>query len=219
MTWSSSPSPASPSSSSLRLSRLTMRTRPRLKQHTSTTQRLKIINYYCHKYKVTLVPSKTKLLCISKKQDHNTVDFFKMINPIELCHQSVIFSDKLEHVGITRSVTGNLVAISERITAQKRALGSLLTFGLARSHLGNPQAGLKVLTIYGTSVLFSGVSSLYLNKREVMTLNNQHNNNVRNIQRLFMGTPRSFYLLVGGSLPGEAILHSRQLSLFGMICR
>ena len=50
-------------------------------------------------------------------------------------------------------------------------------------------------------------------------INNQHNKNIRNIQRLLNWTPRSFYLLIGGSLPGIAILHQRQLTLFGMICR
>lgn len=46
ITWSSSPSPASSLSSSLCLSRLTMRTRPRLRQHTSSTHRLTNNNHY-----------------------------------------------------------------------------------------------------------------------------------------------------------------------------
>ena len=60
---------------------------------------------------------------------------------------------------------------------------------------------------------------MYLSRKEIELINTQHNNNVRNIQRLFKGTPRSFYLLTGGSLPGIGLLHQRQLSLFGMICR
>ena len=98
-------------------------------------------------------------------------------------------------------------------------MGSVISAGLARSHLSNPQAGLRVLKLYGEAVLFSGLGTLFLNKTEISVLNKQQNNNVRNIQRLYKGTPQSFYLLVGGSLPGEAILHLRQLTLFGMICR
>ena len=126
---------------------------------------LSIIDKYCHMYKVKLVPSKTKLLCIGKKQDSIIIDFYKMINPIALCHQTVPFSDSLEHVGVTRSVEGNLVTVAERIKAQKRALGSILSVGLAKSHLSNPLARLRVLKLYGNPTLFSALPALYLNKR------------------------------------------------------
>ena len=75
------------------------------------------------------------------------------------------------------------------------------------------------MKLYGDPVLFSGLAALYLSRKEIKIIDNQHNNNVRNIQRLFKGTPRSFYLMTGGSLPGVAVLHQRQLTLFGMICR
>lgn len=37
--------------------------------------------------------------------------------------------------------------------------------------------------------------------------------------RLHKRTPQSFIYFLAGSLPGSALLHMRQLSLFGMICR
>ena len=40
-----------------------------------------------------------------------------------------------------------------------------------------------------------------------------------NLQRLIPCTPRSVILFLGGSLPGSALLHLRQLSNFGMISR
>ena len=39
-----------------------------------------------------------------------------------------------------------------------------------------------------------------------------------NLQRLHPRTPRCFVLLQAGSIPGEAILHKKQLTLFMMIC-
>ena len=142
-----------------------------------------------------------------------------MINPIRVNNQNINFTDKLEHVGITRSNMGNMSAISEHITAQKRAIGTISSVGLARSHLANPQAGLKVLQLYGDPIMFSGVGALFLNKKEIEILSNQHDTNVRNFQKFYRGTPECFYLLIGGRLPGQAILHQRQLSLFNMISR
>ena len=42
---------------------------------------------------------------------------------------------------------------------------------------------------------------------------------LQNLQRLHTKTPRSVVLFLAGSLPGEGILHKKQLTLFSMICR
>ena len=180
---------------------------------------LRLIDDYCHKYKVTLVPSKTKLICMGSRHDCQFIEYCKLVNPVMVCNTRIDFSDKLEHVGVVRSVQGNMSAVSERITAQKRAVGSILSAGLGRGHLSNPQAGLRVYKLYGQPTLYAGLSALYLTKKEISIISSQHDNYARYIQRFFKGTPRSFYLLVGGSLPGVAVLHQRQFSLFGMICR
>ena len=44
-------------------------------------------------------------------------------------------------------------------------------------------------------------------------------NTLQNLQRLHPKTPRAVVLFLAGSLPGEAILHTKQLTLFSMICR
>ena len=98
-------------------------------------------------------------------------------------------------------------------------MGSILSAGLARSHRANPEASLRVLKLYGDPVLFSGLGSLVLKKQEVLIVDTHHKNYITAIQKLYKGTPRSFVYLVGGSLPGEAIVHLRQLTLFGMIAR
>ena len=46
-----------------------------------------------------------------------------------------------------------------------------------------------------------------------------YKNVLRQLLRLNKNTPRCVILFLAGSLPGTALLHLRQLSLFGMICR
>ena len=75
------------------------------------------------------------------------------------------------------------------------------------------------LKLYGDPDLFSGLGSLVLKKQEVLIVNTHHKNYMTKIQKLYKGSPRSFVYLVGGSLPGEAILQMRQLTLSGMIAR
>ena len=53
----------------------------------------------------------------------------------------------------------------------------------------------------------------------VRTYDNHHKDVVANLQRLLPRTPRAVTLFLAGSLPGSALLHLRQLSIFGMICR
>ena len=180
---------------------------------------VKLINDYCHDHKVTLVPSKTKLLCFGPNKFKNFIDFCKVINPIKIGEKIIDFDSKMEHVGVLRSVAGNMEALSSRITAQKRAIGSVISIGLGKNNLSNPLARLNILKIYGESALFSGLATLILNRKEINLLNSHQNGNIRKLQKFYSGTPNSFSLLVAGSLPGEAVLHKRQLTLFGMICR
>ena len=72
------------------------------------------------------------------------------------------FVDNVEHVGVVRSVDGNLPNIQARIVAHKRELGAVLHTGLARNHRGNVAASIRIDKIYGVPVLLSGLSSLVL---------------------------------------------------------
>ena len=99
---------------------------------------LHLINDYCHYYKVNLVPSKTKLICIGSKKDAQFIEYLKLINPINVCGTAIEFCDELQHVGVIRSTLGNMPAVLDRITAQKRAVGAVLSAGLRRGHLKDP---------------------------------------------------------------------------------
>ena len=54
---------------------------------------------YCHKYRVLLVPSKTKLIGYSTAKQKHLLDHAKLINPVTINGLPVKFVDEAEHVG------------------------------------------------------------------------------------------------------------------------
>ena len=173
---------------------------------------------YCAKFRVKLVPSKTKLLAYSTESQRHVVEHAELINQISIGGEPVKFVTEAEHVGVIRNIDGNLPNIMHRITAHKRSMGAVLSAGLARGQRGNPAASLKVHQLYGSPVLFSGLATLVLSPAEVKIIDHHYQHTVQNVQRLHDKTPRSLVLLMAGSLPGEAILNLKQLTLFLMIC-
>ena len=173
---------------------------------------------YCSKYRVKLEPAKTKLLAFHNKCHALQVKHAVSTNPILINNVPVKLSQEAEHVGVMRNIQGNLPNIILRVANHKKILGALLSTGMARGHRGNPAASLRIHQLYCTPVLFSGLASLYLSKPEIKIIDQHYQITLQNIQRLHPMTPRSIVLFLAGSLPGEALLHLRQLSLFTMIC-
>ena len=174
---------------------------------------------YCQEYRVKLEPSKTKLLGFSNSRETDLlVKLARKTNPITINHTSVDFAVEAEHVGVIRHTSGNMPNIVQRVAAHRKAVGSVLSAGLARGHRGSPAAALKVHQMYCTPVLFSGLASLVLTRSEVNIIDKQYQKTLQSLQRLHDKTPRSVVLFLAGRLPGEAELHLRQLCLFSMIC-
>ena len=106
-----------------------------------------------------------------------------------------------------------------RLSGFKKALGPLVACGLARGSRSNPEASMCILSIYATPVLLSGLPSLVLSPAEIGNNDQQYKRTLQNILKLAVSSPPALVHFVAGSLPLTAILHLRQLSLFGMICR
>lgn len=179
---------------------------------------VRLTEYYCAKYRVTLVPEKTKLLAFHTDSQEQLVNYARIVNPITVADKPILFSEEAEHVGLIRNTSGNMANIMNRIAAHKKALGAVLFSGMAQGHRGNPAASLRVQQVYGTGVLFSGLASLVMSPAEVKIIDQHFLKTVQNLQKLHDKTPRSFVLLMAGCLPGEAILHLKQLTLFSMLC-
>ena len=68
-------------------------------------------------------------------------------------------------------------------------------------------------------MLLSGLGSLFLTKVEEGIVDQHYKETISNLQRLLSATPTPVVCFLGGTLPGSAHLHLRQLSIFGMIAR
>ena len=179
---------------------------------------VKLTEEYCKKYRVLLEPKKTKLLGFCNRKTEVLLKLAKGSNMVAINGVDVTFSSEAEHVGVLRSTDGNMPSILRRVAEHKKSLGAVLSAGLARGHRGSPAAALRVHQLHCTPVLFSGLASLCLNKAEINVIDKHYQYTMQNLQRLHKKTPRSIVYFLAGSLPGEAILHMRQLSLLSMIC-
>ena len=171
--------------------------------------------HFCERYKVQLSAEKTKLQCYDVSNNDHQLQY----NPIEIDGIPVPFVHQTEHVGILRSTDGNCPTILDRFSAHRRALSSVMHTGLARGHRANPAVTIKIEKLYAVPVLFSGLAALVLSKKEVDMIDHHFLETIRQLLRLHKNTPRSAVFFLAGTLPGIALLHLRQLSLFSMICR
>ena len=173
---------------------------------------------YCHKYKVKLVPEKTKLMVFSKDNDVTLVQYPKLVSSISLYNENIDFSEQAEHLGIIRSSNAdNMVNILERLSAYKKKLFSVLPAGLALHHHAPPAACFQVEQLYALPVLLSGISALVLSKYEANMVYSFHKNMLSKLMKLHDRTPDPVIFFLSGSLPVTAHLHLRQLSLLNMI--
>ena len=168
---------------------------------------------YCAKYQVELSPGKTKLLVFAPN-NCDVADYAKLISPLHM--GSIPFVDTAKHVGVLRSVSGNLPHIHQRIVKHRKALASILFTGMSRSHRASPLASLQVDRIFGSPVLFSGMASLILNKSEVDNIAKHVKQTVQGLIKLCQRTPDVVIFMLSGTFPGDDL---KQLTLFGMITR
>ena len=180
---------------------------------------LHLTKIFCSKYQVQLCSDKTKLQAFATKDLSLSVSYAKTINPIEINNENIEFSENAEHVGMLRSSSGNLLTIMTRITAHRKALASVLHTGMGRGHRGNPAVSIHIENLYGVPVLLSGIGPLVLSKTDVNFVDQHHCETLRKLLRLHQNTPRTVTCFLAGSLPGSALVHLRQLSIFGMITR
>ena len=147
------------------------------------------------------------------------VHYLKEFSPIILNGLKLEFSESTEPVGIVRATSGNLPNIANQISSHKKAVAAVLHAGAARHHRANPAASLRLEQVYGSPVLLSGLGSLVLDKTELSVVNQHQKETLQNLLRLLSNTPQPVLYFLAGSLPEEALVHLRQLSLLGMITR
>jgi hypothetical protein len=172
---------------------------------------------YCKKQQVQLSAAKTKLLVFSRHET-DYVKYVKLLSPLQIGDVPIEFVNTAEHVGVLRSVSGNLPHIHQRIVNHKGSLAKILSMGMSRRHRANPIAALRAENIFATPILFSGMASLFITKAESDVLALHVKETTENLLKLHSRTPDPVVFFLAGRLPGEALLHLKQLTLFGMIC-
>ena len=174
--------------------------------------------YFCKKKHILLNTAKTKLQVFSSKKLDDLAYFCKKAKEVKIAENVIDFVEEAEHVGIVRSVKGNLPHLQSRITAHKKQLGSILPVGLAKGNRANPEAVLRAHQIYCLPVLLSGTAALVLKTSEVELLDQYLKETLVKLQKLSPRTPPCVTYFLAGHMPATAILHIRQLTLFGMVC-
>ena len=180
---------------------------------------LYLTTQYCKKYSVELVPDKTKLIAFSNKACVPLTKYGILTSGISLHGKPVPFSEEAEHLGILRtSQPGNMANVLDRLSAHNKKLFSILPAGLALGHHANPAACLLAEQRYALPVLLSGLAGLLLSKAEVDTVSACYKNTLQRLMKLHERSSDCVVYFLAGSLPGSALLHLRQLSLFSMVC-
>ena len=79
--------------------------------------------------------------------------------------------------------------------------------------------GIKVHCLYGVPGLLYGIAALVLSSSDVNLIEGHSKATLSNLMRLHAKTPRAVVYFLAGSLPGVALIHLQQISLFGVINR
>ena len=175
--------------------------------------------YFCKKKHISLNIVKTKLQAFSSKRLEDSTYCLKTACHIHMDGTHIDFADEADHVGIIRSVHGNMLHLQSRFSAHRNQLYSILPMGLAKAHRANPAAAIRAHQIYCLPVLLSGTAALILKNTEVQLIVQHVKDTLSNLQKLLPKTPPCVVYFLGGHLPASALLHLRQLSLFSMVCR
>ena len=148
------------------------------------------------------------------------VEVLKISNPLSLNGKKIDFSTAAEHVGILRSCDGsNMPNMLERFSSHRNSLRAVLPTGMARGHRGNPASSLYLECLYGSPVLFSGLSSLVISTLEMSSLHHYHKVHLQRLQRLHQASPECVVMFLAGSLPATGLLDLKILSILGMMAR
>ena len=113
-------------------------------------------------------------MLLTSNRVHQSVPF----NPISLYGQHIDFSPDAEHVGVLRSVEGNLPHILHRIVSHKKAIAAILFTVIAANHRGNLAAAVKLEKLYCLPVFLSGTASLVISSAETNMISQHYKNTI-----------------------------------------
>lgn len=138
----------------------------------------------------------------------------------ELGSRQMPVVESATHMGFLRTSTNQeLEAVESSIQKAKRTLYSLMEFGLHGENGLDPETALSLLQTYVLPVLTYRREVIIPTGHPLSILDIQYKKIIKHILSLLNNTADPAIYLLSGTLPIEAIVHKRMLSLFGNITR
>ena len=172
---------------------------------------------YADQRRYDFQPSKT--VVISIKPDARSKD--ECVSPVwTVRDEEVTVKDSLVHVGIPR-FSSNVpdTTIDTRINTASKCAYALMGTGLHGYNGIGAKTSLQIIKTYVLPRLLYGLEVMLLSRKQIDVLSTYYNGLLKQIQGLPMTTATCAVYLLLGTLPVEALLDLRRLSLIGAICR
>ena len=135
--------------------------------------------------------------------------------PTHLCNVPMDQSTSEVHLGITRTSDGKTAAtVQARITSARRATYAMMGAGLHGLNGLNPSISMMLIRTYILPRLLHGLEAMVLTEPDKVALETYYRTLLKQIQHLPQNTASLAVYLLIGSLPLEAHLDLRVLSLF-----
>jgi hypothetical protein len=181
------------------------------KSHTEAQVLLTLAEQNASKDRYIFSTSKSRVVYIpGSDESHNQTLIFN--------GEPIVFSDIETHLSLARTSSGsNRAAVAERIMSGRRTAYKLMGAGFSGMNGLSPRYTKKLTEVYVTPALMYGLEALRLTDNEIAEIEKYYRGLLRMLQTLPESTGKpSIYLLIG-SLPAEALLDRKILTLFGSI--
>ncbi len=139
--------------------------------------------------------------------------------PCHLGDDPVEHVPSFTHLGLEWEAGKSAPDVTPRIKVARATAYSMMGTGLHGLNGLDPPASLKLITTYVTPRLLHGLEATVLPSKSLAALDAYYRGLLRQIQNLPPRSPIEAIYILLGTLPIEAILHKRILSLFGAISR
>ena len=174
---------------------------------------LSVTYKYACQHRYIIHPEKSVAICKQKKSKAVT-DSWK------LGHRIISNENQTTHLGIIRSSSKETdLNVINRISTARKTLYALMNTGCHGESGINPITATKIYQVYVVPRLLSGLEVLNLTNSNIADLEIFHRKTLRALQSLPKCTANCAVYLLLGTLPIEAELHRKQLSLLHSILR
>ena len=138
--------------------------------------------------------------------------------PLAFNGSHISYSDCETHLGLARTSDGKSnMAVKKGIQTGRRAAYKLMGAGLSGINGMSPLYSRCLVTTYVIPCLLYGLEAMVLDDANYKNLDTYHRGLLRQLQGLPESTAKAAVYLLIGSLPSQALLHQKILTLFASI--